>query len=60
MSEKATAKAKSRRINQTIKDGADLWNQQKQTADTGTAAKVQIGPFKRSAYVTEFSTFEEC
>ena len=56
--EKATAKAKAEELIQQLKDGADFAELAKaNSADTGTAAKGgQIGPFKRSDMVTEFST----
>ena len=56
--EKATAKAKAEELIKQLKDGADFAELAKaNSADTGTAAKGgQIGPFKRSDMVTEFST----
>ena len=56
--EKAAAKAKAEELIQKLKDGADFAELAKaNSADTGTAAKGgQIGPFKRSDMVTEFST----
>ena len=56
--EKAAAKAKAEELIQQLKDGADFAELAKaNSADTGTAAKGgQIGPFKRSDMVPEFST----
>ena len=56
--EKAAAKTKAEELIQQLKDGADFAELAKaNSADTGTAAKGgQIGPFKRSDMVTEFST----
>lgn len=56
--EKAAAKAKAEELIKQLKDGADFAELAKaNSADTGTAAKGgQIGPFKRSDMVTEFST----
>ena len=56
--EKATAKAKAEELIKQLKDGADFAELAKaNSADTGTAAKGgQIGPFKRSDMVPEFST----
>ena len=56
--EKAAAKAKAEELIQQLKDGADFAELAKaNSADTGTAANGgQIGPFKRSDMVTEFST----
>ena len=56
--EKATAKAKAEELIKQLKDGADFAELAKaNSVDTGTAAKGgQIGPFKRSDMVTEFST----
>ena len=56
--EKAAAKTKAEELIKQLKDGADFAELAKaNSADTGTAAKGgQIGPFKRSDMVTEFST----
>ena len=56
--EKAAAKAKAEELIKQLKDGADFAELAKaNSADTGTAAKGgQIGPFKRSDMVAEFST----
>lgn len=56
--EKAAAKAKAEELIKQLKDGADFAELAKaNSADTGTAAKGgQIGPFKRSDMVPEFST----
>jgi len=56
--EKAAAKTKAEELIQQLKAGADFAELAKaNSADTGTAAKGgQIGPFKRSDMVTEFST----
>ena len=57
MKKKAAARNKSRRINSKLKDGADFSEISKEnSADTGTASKGgEIGPFKRSDMVKEFS-----
>ena len=56
--EKAAAKAKAEELIKKLKDGADFSELAKEnSADTGTASKGgEIGPFKRSDMVTEFST----
>ena len=56
--EKAAAKTKAEELIKQLKDGADFAELAKaNSADTGTAAKGgQIGPFKRSDMVPEFST----
>ena len=55
--EKAAAKTKAEELIKQLKDGADFAELAKaNSADTGTAAKGgQIGPFKRSDMVKEFS-----
>ena len=55
--EKAAAKAKAEELIQKLKDGADFSELAKEnSADTGTASKGgEIGPFKRSDMVKEFS-----
>ena len=56
--EKSAAKTKAEELIKQLKDGADFAELAKaNSADTGTAAKGgQIGPFKRSDMVPEFST----